>query len=492
MKTVPLYLRRFSIALVAFVALALVSLLPGCQETGPTTPAAKAKAGERQPAEIKTALDRYVAQPDTNYSYKLVRSIKGQGGVVHIIDMTSQAWLTTNEVDRPVWRNWVVITQPDGVTATKSLLFIGGGSSESGPPSGPDANILRMATETHSIVTELKNVPNQPLIFGNDGRKRTEDDLIAYTWDKFLRTGDERWPARLPMTKSAVRAMDTVQDFLAKPANGGLKIDGFIVSGGSKRGWTTWTTAAVDKRVVAIAPIVIDVLNMQPSMEHHFGAYGFWAPAVGNYTSFGIMDWMGTKEMAALLKIEEPYSYRSRFTMPKLILNACGDQFFVSDAWQFYWKDLPGVKYLRYVPNADHSMKNSDAWETLTAWYQAQLTGGKLPKFDWAMETDGSIKVAVMDPPTEVKLWQATNPAARDFRMETLGPKWTSTILKPTNGSYVGQVPVPAKGFTAFMVELTYPGPGAQPFKFTSGVRVLPDRLDYKFVPKNPRAISSN
>jgi len=68
--------------------------------------------------------------------------------------------------------------------------------------------------------------------------------------------------ARLPMTKSAVRAMDTVTAFLGSSrevTSGGR----FVVAGGSKRGWTTWTTAAVDKRVVGIIPIVIDVLNIE-------------------------------------------------------------------------------------------------------------------------------------------------------------------------------------------------------------------------------------
>ena len=95
-------------------------------------------------------------------------------------------------------------------------------------------------------------VPNQPLVFEKDGVARDEDDLVAYTWEKFLESGDERWPARLPMTKAAVRAMDAVSAFAASPAGGNATVSSFVVSGASKRGWTTWTTAAVDRRVVAV------------------------------------------------------------------------------------------------------------------------------------------------------------------------------------------------------------------------------------------------
>src|SRR5205814_7339736 len=90
-------------------------------------------------------------------------------------------------------------------------------------------------------------------------KPRVEDDFIAYTWDHYIRTGDDRWPARLPMTKSAVRAMDAVTAFTATPAGGGRPVRRFVVAGASKRGWTTWATAAVDKRVVAIAPAVIEI-----------------------------------------------------------------------------------------------------------------------------------------------------------------------------------------------------------------------------------------
>jgi PhoPQ-activated pathogenicity-related protein len=445
------------------------------------------------PAGTLTALDRYVAAPDTNYSFRQITSARIPGGTVHILEMISQAWLTTNEVDHPVWKHWLSVVCPDAITNGTALLFITGGGNNQQPPGTPDAalarttrDLVRAAVETKSVVTELHDVPNQPLVFSNDGHPRSEDDLIAYTWDKFLRTGDERWPARLPMTKSAVRAMDTVTAFCATPEGGGARVGKFVVAGASKRGWTTWATAAVDKRVVAIAPIVIDVLHIEPSMRHHYAAYGFWAPAVGDYTRARIMDWVGTPQFKALANIEDPYEYRQRFKMPKLILTATGDQFFPPDSSQFYFNDLPGAKYLRYVPNTDHSMKGSDAWETLRAFYQSILTGAPLPRFSWTLEKDGSIKVKATDAPREVRLWQATNPDARDFRLETLGPKWTSTPLALRDGDCVARVPEPAQGWTAFMVELTYDGPGGKPLKLTTNVRVVPDKTNYKFIPQPP------
>src|SRR6185436_9585088 len=310
------------------------------------------------------------------------------------------------------------IVKPDKLTSTTGLLYIGGGANKMEPPAKAEANIVTIATNTGTVVTELRNVPNQPLNFKGDNQERSEDALIAYTWDKFLRTGDEKWPARLPMTKAAVRAMDAITAFCAGDTGGRSTVDRFFVAGGSKRGWTTWTTAAVDARVIAIAPIVIDLLNVEPSFIHHWKAYGFWAPAIGDYVALKIMDWNGTPEYRALMKIEEPYEYRARLTLPKFLINASGDQFFVPDSAQFYFKDLPGVKYLRYVPNADHSLRNSDAWMTLLACYSSVVKGTKLPQFSWTLEDDGSIRVKNQDKPISVKLWQATNPDARDFRLQ--------------------------------------------------------------------------
>ncbi len=480
-------MKKFEVCMRRSLLFATVTLVfIGCSKVE-NEGAATSKAGAeiQKVKDERTALDEYVAAVDTNYSFKVLSRVPGNGQTTFIVDMTSQAWLTTNEVDRPLWKHWLIIVKPDDVASSTSLLFIGGGGNGGNPPNSADGNLVKVALATKSVVTELKMVPNQPLVFAGETVRRSEDSLIAYTWDKFLRTGDKKWPARLPMTKSAVRAMDTVTAVCGSAEGGNLKVDSFVVAGGSKRGWTTWMTAAVDKRVVAIVPFVIDVLNMEASMMHHYGAYGFWAPSVGDYTAFRLMDWTGTPEYQALLKIEEPYQYRHRFTMPKFIINAAGDQFFLPDSSQFYFNDLPGVKYLRYVPNADHSLAGSDAYLTLQACYNAVLNKVPLPQFSWTLEKDGSIKVTAKDVPTEVKLWQATNPKARDFRVETLGRKYTSSVLTDQGGGvYVGKVPEPATGWTAFFVELTFPNGGPAPFKFTTQVHVVPDVLPHKFVSK--------
>src|SRR5262245_20845997 len=188
--------------------------------------------------------------------------------------MTSQTWRSLRDVDRTEWKHWLTIAVPDKVESSVGYLAIGGGSNSNPAPDKIDPSLSDMAVTTASVAAELRMVPNQPLTMAGETRGRTEDALIAYTWDKFLRGGDEEWPLRLPMTKSAVRALDTITAFCADPARGSVRVDRFVVAGGSKRGWTTWTTAVVDPRVIAIVPLVIDMLNVEKSFDHHYRVYG--------------------------------------------------------------------------------------------------------------------------------------------------------------------------------------------------------------------------
>ena len=354
--------------------------------------------------------------------------------------MTSQRWLTEKEVERPLWTHWLTVIRPKTVTSDIAFLYITGGSLDRDPPAEPPAWLVDAARDTGTVTAELRLVPNQPVVFTDDPTHagRSEDDFIAYTWNKFLRTGDERWPARLPMTKSAVRAMDAVTAFTTSSAGGGHAATRFVVSGASKRGWTTWATAAVDPRVIAIAPAVIDLLNIEPSFKHHFQAYGAWSDAVQDYVDQGIMKWLGTPQFKALMRIEEPYEYRERLTMPKFIINASGDQFFLPDSSQFYFDQLPGEKHLRYVPNASHSLDKTDALESVEAFYASIVHGTPRPDINWTFERDGSIKAVAKDRPGEVVMWQASNPDARNFRQDVIGNAYQSTRADAVRPEHLG------------------------------------------------------
>lgn len=435
-----------------------------------------ASANNLRVSENLTPLDEYVAAPDDNYRYELRYSKQEKGFSEHVLYMASQRWLTEELVDRTLWEHWLVIVVPDEPQCSTALLTIGSGKNGGDMPQGADDTLRRSAKATNTVTAKLFQVPNQPLYFTDDGERRTEDAIISHNWDKYLRSGDPIWLTRLPMTKSVVRAMDTIQDFCAGKAGGEHKVDQFVVTGASKRGWTTWTTAAVDKRVVACIPVVIDLLNVVPSFIHHYEVYGFWAPAVDDYVNSRIFDWIGSPEFDALLKNIDPYSFRERLTIPKLVMNGAADQFFLNDSWQFYWDDLKGPKYLRYAPNAGHGMDNADAAGTIIAFYQHIIEGKSLPEYAWSFPDDQSIRVTANTAPKTVKLWQATNPEKWDFMLQEGAPVWTETVLEAdADGAWLGRVDSPEKGFTAFLVELTFPGLHDDVLVLTSPTRVTPN-----------------
>jgi PhoPQ-activated pathogenicity-related protein len=439
----------------------------------PTAPAADATPK-------KTALDDYIAKPDPTYAWKVVKTIPGDGVTTYVVDLKSQSWRQPPEVNRSVWQHWLVVIKPDVVKHQTAFLKIGGGANDGKVPEKPDAGSVISAKTTNSVVADLHMVPNQPLIFNGDGVGRKEDDLLAYCQVKFMDTGDPTWLARLPMVKSAVRAMDAMTELMASDAGGKIPLKKFVVAGGSKRGWTTWLTGVVDPRVVAIIPIVIDVVNVPACRNNHYSAYGFWAEAIGDYTRHGIHKRMDSPQYAEILKIEDPYSYLDRLTMPKFIVNSSGDQFFPPDSSKFYFGDLKGVKYLRYVPNTKHNLANSDAAQSILAFYQAILKNSTLPKYSWKVQPDGSLRVETKDKPLEVNLWQATNPKARDFRLDVIGPVYKkSSVKEESDGVYVARVPTPKEGWTAFFAELVFDSGEKIPYKFTTQVHILPDKLPH-------------
>ncbi len=505
-----------------------------------------------------TALDEYVGRADANYipyvydANDTTKKYKGTGYTAYVVKMYSQVWRSSSEVDHTLWEHWMVIYKPDTPLHNKALFWIDGGSYNSAAPNlntlGSDDELRKIgdvAANTGSVVAVLLDVPNESLNFTDEdppAHPRTEDEIIAYSFQKYMTTGDPNWPALLPMVKSAVRGMDTVQRFCSEKLY--WPVEKFLVAGASKRGWTTWLTGAYElganpsnPRVMGIAPVVIDLLNLPNQMDHHFASYygvntdtvfldrdpnhhymevsydvpgtddhymdanrvysdpndgyydgGAFSIAVGSYVTTYVMQNLHSAGAPDLLKIVDPYQYRDRFTKtPKFILNASGDQFFIPDSSQFYYKDLPGESRLRYMPNSGHGINDFEsALGSLMMFYTSLLIGLPRPQYSWTTyDVDpvdanyASMHVRTNKIPNSVYLWQATNTQVHDFRYDPNDPNkvYTATALSPTpEGVYIGKVLRPSAGrYTAFFVELTYNNTSPlPPFIYTTEVRVLP------------------
>lgn len=414
----------------------------------------------------------YVHQADDAFRWVKRATIHGAGYTAHVIDLHSQRWLTAEDVDRTLWQHWLTIVVPDQVLHDKALLLVQHRNNTDEPPAEIDEIQTAIALATNSVVAGIAQVPNQPLTFTADpnAERRTEDDLIAFAQAQFLQNQDPAWLPRFPMVKATMRAMDAVQAFMAGEGNHPIKE--FVVAGASKRGWTTWLVGAVDDRVCGIIPIVIDVLNVVPSMDHQRAVYGGWSPALAPYINSGIMERLHSPEFRALLDLVDPYMYRDDLTMPKYMINATGDQLFVPDSSQFYFPALLGEKHLRYLPNMDH---NVDETDSVLAMYHLILLGKRRPEVTWDTPSGDTLRVHTDTKPSEVSMWQAHNPDGRDFRLETVGPIWTEEDI-PLNdtGDYVLSLPRAGKGWMASFVELRYELGAAAPFVVTTEVFVRP------------------
>jgi PhoPQ-activated pathogenicity-related protein len=452
------------------------------------------------------ALANYVNTPDDSYEWNVEYDVAGPGGAYHfyVLSMTSQTW-HEGDVNDPVWDHWLRVVVPNNQPVSETaLLLIGGGHNDSNlekesafnPIERPeDAALLNTALATGTIAVELRVVPNEAVYFFEEQpiRIRSEDDIIAYTFDQYLshigEPGNETWPLLLPMVKSAVRAMDAIQEFSTEYSP--TQVENFIVTGYSKRGWTTWLTTATDDRIIASIPGVFDNPNQGPSMVHHYEVLGQFSEQVDPYSEMQIFERLRTPEAALLSRITDPYRYfeNGRMDKPKLILNSAGDEFFMPDSSQFYFADIPGEdNYMRYFPNTGHGLDVGAIYSTV-AFTDAIINNRHLPDFSWTVEPNSEIHVSTIDTPIQVRMWQATNPVSRDFRHKyNLGIIWTSSVLADQGGgNYVGSVPYPDTGSTAFFVELTFEsGVQGVPHVFTTDVRVNSD------LPRTPFPYSSD
>jgi PhoPQ-activated pathogenicity-related protein len=422
------------------------------------------------------ALQTYVDKPDDSYGW--VKRREGQlGGTKYAeLTLTSQTWRGI------VWKHQLFVIQPSKIDdASQAILLIAGSRWRPEldlPPAEGDklpgeAQVLALVAEQiRSPVAILLHVPFQPIL-GN----LVEDAAISYTFDEYLKSGDEEWPLLLPMVKSATRAMDAVQEFTRDEWQ--LDVKNFTVSGASKRGWTTWLTGAVEPRATAIAPMVIDVLNMGPQMKHQLDSFGDFSEQIRDYTERGLQKQMSSAAGESLNAIVDPYRYRAALTQPKLIMLGTNDRYWPLDAANLYWDGLVGEKHLLYVPNNGHGLKDlARVTGTLIAFHKQAAGQFVLPKLKWDLkEADDALELTVTSdvPPRGVSAWRTTA-ATRDFR----DAQWVASDAdqvpgegsEKDSGQYRYVLPRPTAGFAALFGEVVFEHDGL-PYYLSTNVRIV-------------------
>ena len=411
---------------------------------------------------VPPELNDYLDLTDESFHWEIVECRTDQPVKSWLIELTSQTWH-----DIP-WKHYMVVVEPADLKYPDcSILFITGGRIGRKPGDGDFALASLLATQSGSYVTLLFQVPNQPL-FDN----LTEDALIAETLVRAMFEKDATWPALFPMAKSAIRAMDATQEVIRQET--GREVQHFMVTGASKRGWTTWLTAASgDPRVVAIAPIVIDNLNIPRQMQYQIETWGSWSESIHDYTERDLID-VDLEKMddfvKRLWKMIDPYSYRSRMTLPKLLVHGTNDPYWTVDATQHYWDGLVGPKYIITLSNVGHDLGNKqlNAYTTIITFAKNAFQGGSWSEVTWkCTDRDGKYVVAVNSeiPFTSAKLWTATSDS-KEFR----AAEWSSQPVESAGDTQCEVViDKPTSGHIAFYVELTSEFDGQQ-FSVTTQV----------------------
>ncbi|MEA1876082.1 MAG: PhoPQ-activated protein PqaA family protein [Bacteroidota bacterium] len=417
----------------------------------------------------ETALQSYLDNEDDTFSYELSGSVSRDNLVVYSLLLTSQQWR------EHTWKHRLTIIVPNEINHDGALLFITGGKNKDGEPvkRGGDDDLIKslsyLAAKNNAMIAIIWQTPNQPLY-----DDLTEDELISFTLHNFQNDGDYSWPLLFPMVKTAVRSMDAVQLFSDETLN--HKISRFVVTGASKRGWTTWLTGAHDSRVQAIAPMVIDVLNMPLSLTYHLTAWNDYSVQIQDYVDLGIAQEIVTKGGNELTTMIDPYSYRDNLTMPKLIINGCNDEYWPVDAIKHYLDDIPGENYLHYVPNAGHDLGGGEqAFKALSAFFGRTMSNEAYPICDWTItENEQHLSLDVTNTPSEflgALIW-STDSEDRDFRDE----HWTNkNVTIGSQDKVEVQIDYPESGFRAFYLDLRYSDPKGGEYTISTRMFVVDD-----------------
>lgn len=295
------------------------------------------------------------------------------------------------------------------------------------------------------------------------------------------------------MVRGAVRAMDAMTEFMNDRF--GIIMEKFFYTGESKRGWTTWLTGAMEngpngkKRVKAIVPTVWDGINLLEVFQNQWQSFHGWSFAIFDYWENNILTQLGSPETLELQNMIDPYFYRTRLTMPKLVVTGLRDEFQMTDDEQHWWAEMPSgptgqglsdgnTKWLIKGVNLEHETADRPAIFVHGMWVTYLLNDWDIPYLTWDYNPENGDVTAHAHGGEVVSasMWYATScdDKRRDFRAASLdnpcncgvavdgicvltGNIWSEIKLEANAAktSYLGHLDPPADGkWSSFVLSI--------------------------------------
>ncbi|RME04882.1 MAG: hypothetical protein D6805_01415 [Planctomycetota bacterium] len=409
---------------------------------------------------LASPLQQYVQKPEPHFHWRIKKIYQLNGDKVYLLQLTSQKWHGI------LWQHDLSLYLPKNIPLHHSLPILNVGGKFK-PKWMMFA--LMLAKKIHSPTAILHGIPNQPLLGG-----KKEDALIAETFVRYLQTKDPTWPLLFPMVKSVVKCMDALQELARKEFNQNIRR--FIVLGSSKRGWTSWLSAAVDPRIHAIIPMVIDTLNMHKQIQQQYRYYHRPSEKLKDYRKRKLLANVLQSPLGqSLLQLVDPYSYRQQLTANKLIINGTNDPYWTVDSLNLYWKDLPQKKWILYVPNAGHGLRQKTpqghtfekSLQTLSAFLYSQIHQKPFPTLTWHFPQPGTIRAKSSQKLLGGRLWVSYSPTM-DFRKAT----WKTKKAYVQQNTLTGKICPPKQGYLAYFAEVDLEIEGRK-FQLSTQIQVL-------------------
>lgn len=201
-----------------------------------------------------------------------------------------------------------------------------------------------------------------------------------------------------------------------------------------------WEAAAVDERVVALAPIVAPVGQLVPQLNRHWQVYNGWSWVLSDYLN--VFAHLNTANFAVILEYDGIDTYQPALAhKPKLMTTGLLDEFFIPEAGALtvrildtaffcfathcfgQYSTLEGERLLHSVANGDHPLLGYQVpvlFNVLTFFNSVRLNLTR-PSFVWSVDyaasgKSGSITGVASGTLVKSTLWTATSARGRDFR----------------------------------------------------------------------------